>query len=789
MLRNALCLLLAAFAIPAAAQQRAPELQALDDALPGTLINDPYTFDWESYGDELRMRRAKAPEIPGQYAIRFTVARKGAQLYDAGSNAPITGAIAAADTIRLAMWARTITADTDDGLGRIAVRVNRDGGDYAGFGDQMLSVGAGWKLYELNAVSTLDLAAGEAVVGIQLAGAKQTVEIGQLYVMNLGTQAAAPVPAAPPQAPAALSEADIAAHEAALSALRTKLPVAGRLMNAPVIADWQVVGDPGAVSMVDASAVIGGKALSVTVRDRMPNAWDVAVEMPLTAAMRKGDTILMAYQVRAAGADNEAGSGLVSNGKVQQASAPYDLIADSSAPVGAEWTTLYASGRANRDYAAGETAISLQIGGTRQVLEIGHAYVLNLGQDIDPASLPALKVDYPGRAGDAPWRAEAAARIERVRKGDLSIRVVDAAGNPVSGTVVDISMQRHAFHFGSFVGHEFAEKSEQSALLRETFPVAFDFATAPVYWQDWGWQDAGMRAGYERIMASLAKSDIPWRGHTLIYPAENRVPSALAALAGDRTGFRQWVMDHVAEVSAIAASAKPAAFDVINEPRDGDFTVDRLGIAGIADAFRVAKAAMPDTDLYVNDYAIISAGGRNDGNIAFYHDFIRDLKAEGAPIGGIGIQGHFGAQLTDPARVIAILDDFAQHGLPIQITEFDVDTSDEEAQADYTRDMLTAAFSHPSVNGFVTWGWWEGDHWRPSAAMLRTDWSPKPNFLAWRQLLFGDWWTDETLTTGADGRVSLRGFLGEYCVEAGGAKQCFALDKDGHDAVLTLTSS
>ena len=43
----------------------------------------------------------------------------------------------------------------------------------------------------------------------------------------------------------------------------------------------------------------------------------------------------------------------------------------------------------------------------------------------------------------------AAARIEQHRKGDLTVRMVDAAGEPIQGADVQVQMKRHAFGFGS----------------------------------------------------------------------------------------------------------------------------------------------------------------------------------------------------------------------------------------------------------------------------------------------------------------------------------------------------
>ena len=134
-------------------------------------------------------------------------------------------------------------------------------------------------------------------------------------------------------------------------------------------------------------------------------------------------------------------------------------------------------------------------------------------------------------------------------------------------------------------------------------------------------------------------------------------------------------------------------------------------------------------------------------------------------IDGIGLQSHFDSNLTAPSRVLELLDQFAAFGKDLQVTEFDISMPDEQVQADYTRDFLTVCFSHPAIKGFLMWGFWEGAHWEPVAAMIRRDWSTKPNYAVWNDLLYNQWWSDFRGTTGADGVFRTRGFLGDYDIE------------------------
>jgi endo-1,4-beta-xylanase len=65
----------------------------------------------------------------------------------------------------------------------------------------------------------------------------------------------------------------------------------------------------------------------------------------------------------------------------------------------------------------------------------------------------------------------------------------------------------------------------------------------------------------------------------------------------------------------------------------------------------------------------------------------------------------------------------------------------------------------------MTWGFWEGRHWRPEAALVRRDWTLKPNGQVWLGLGTRTWWTEAEGQTDRSGVYRTRGFLGEYGVD------------------------
>ena len=110
-----------------------------------------------------------------------------------------------------------------------------------------------------------------------------------------------------------------------------------------------------------------------------------------------------------------------------------------------------------------------------------------------------------------------------------------------------------------------------------------------------------------------------------------------------------------------------------------------------------------------------------------------------------------------------MFDEFAQLGLPLQLTELDVDTGfDEQLQADYLRDVLIISFSHPAMEAVNLWGFWQGRHWRPNAALWRENWKIKPAGQVWLGLVHRQWRTMANGTSDQEGHFETKGFLGGY---------------------------
>lgn len=355
------------FPVSAVAQQPTAELQALDDALPGTLINDPSKLDWAIFGPGVSTKAVRGSDIPGGGgAMQITSPKAAPNIYDIGANAPISAPIRSGQRIVVAFYARAISAETPDGKGKIGLRIQQNAAPYPGFGDTVLDIGRDWKLYEVQATSNIAIAKGLAVVGFQLSGAKQVIQIGQTIVVEGAESLTSSVKTTTTAA-------------GALPLMLPQLEGKGTLINDPANKQgWAFYGKGLTHKSVPAKTMPNGSALAINVSTTAPNAYDAGAIVPIDGAVTEGDVLTVAFLARTLAADTENGAGKISL-RVQRNSAPYPGFGDNMMAIGPNWKLYQLRTQAKNDIPKGEGTISLQLAGAKQEIEIGPLYVLNAG--------------------------------------------------------------------------------------------------------------------------------------------------------------------------------------------------------------------------------------------------------------------------------------------------------------------------------------------------------------------------------------------------------------------------
>lgn len=222
-----------------------------------------------------------------------------------------------------------------------------------------------------------------------------------------------------------------------------------------------------------------------------------------------------------------------------------------------------------------------------------------------------------------------------------------------------------------------------------------------------------------------------FRYHVLVWG--NQQPAWIEDLPTDeqREEIEEWfslVAERYPDIDYLEV-VNEALHDPPNKPGNGGGNyIEALGGDGetgwdwIRTAFRMARSRFPDAHLMINDYSIVNS----DEDTGRYLDIINMLQAEDL-IDAVGVQGHAFSTRDSVATMKANLDRLATAGLPIIVTELDIDgPTDEKQLEDYQR-IFPMFWEHPAVVGVTLWGWKPGQ-WRTNqgAFLVKTDGEEKP---------------------------------------------------------------
>jgi GH35 family endo-1,4-beta-xylanase len=382
---------------------------------------------------------------------------------------------------------------------------------------------------------------------------------------------------------------------------------------------------------------------------------------------------------------------------------------------------------------------------------------------------------------DKAWRQAANRRIDQCRMADIELWISDADGKAVPGVDIRIRQVKHQFLFGGIIRARtmFGSGSKRHKLYSDTY-LAMGFNAG-------GLDNAlkyKLRRGQERFLPRafewFAEHEIPVRGHCLIWPSQKHLPPRMAKLIpdGDKALLRKECNGMIAEW---ASKWNVFAWDVINETRGNHDVQDMLGHKVIVEWFRIARKNVvnPDCQLLLNENRVVSDNhtGILTDRMKSYRDEVRFLVENGAPITGIGLQSRF-KENHDADEIYKRLSVFDEFNLPITATEFELPDGKLKAEIDKARmleKVMTVYFSHHLVQGIFQWTIFPVEDSREIV-----DENGRPNLRGkmWLYLTKKHWHTDRVLTSDESGRVSLRGFKGDYIVSvnAAGKNRCFKLN-------------
>lgn len=257
-------------------------------------------------------------------------------------------------------------------------------------------------------------------------------------------------------------------------------------------------------------------------------------------------------------------------------------------------------------------------------------------------------------------------------------------------------------------------------------------------------------------MMSIAERDgLKVVGHTLAWHSQSGDFLGITNKEGNpvtRDEAIAQLKDHIYNVAG-RYTGQIHSWDVLNEaindnavlPENGDWTqclrdtqwLRSIGPDYVAMAFRFAHEADPEALLYYNDYGL-------DSSIksTIVAAMVADLRSQGVPIHGIGMQGHYNTG-TSLEHVRESLERFSQiEGIVISVTELDVGVPNTDGMLSAQNEKKQGLFYAKLFNIYkeyadlierVTfWGYRDDTSWRKENCPLlfNADLSPKEAFFA-----------------------------------------------------------
>ena len=381
--------------------------------------------------------------------------------------------------------------------------------------------------------------------------------------------------------------------------------------------------------------------------------------------------------------------------------------------------------------------------------------------------------------------------IEKNRKSDASLTVLDSAGKPIADAAVKITQQSHEFLFGCNI-FVLGQMKEKEQAYEESFLKLFNFATTAFYWDDFEPEDGKPRFAEgspyiwrrpppDRVVAFAKKTGITLKGHPLLWHNRAHNPEWMPK---DPEVLKQRYIKRFKEIADRYAKDIPI-WDGVNEslvcsPDFPLYAKDRVHTPYVPWAFtEEQKLFRPENTIMINDVTTFNWPSDESNK---YHQQCTWLLENKVPIEGIGFQFHFFSRKSldgylkgdrcDPNTLLDTYELFAKFGLPLWITEITIGSAGDDGlaiQERVTRDIYRLWFSAPEMAGITWWNLGDGTAYGnegiAGGGLADTDFQPKPAYRALDQLINHEWKTNVKAKSDAKGQVKFRGFRGNYQVE------------------------
>jgi len=347
-----------------------------------------------------------------------------------------------------------------------------------------------------------------------------------------------------------------------------------------------------------------------------------------------------------------------------------------------------------------------------KLLGIGCAAVLIIaasvyGYFMRPVSIPAAPV------------VDAQAALSRTKA------LLDKSGFYLGAGVYTAEDINHPAFAGFFNSYSSINELKIGSVLKNPQQPVYDFTQADAF------------------IAHAQRQQLRIRGHALVFGKLSDVyerpnlQTWLDTHYTDATQKRQALQiltDRHIETMLNHYKGRIHQWDVVNEPLglfglgalEDNVFLRTLGPDYIANAFIRAHAVDSAAKLFLNEQFDRYTGPRAEAFI----NLVRELKAKGVPLHGVGLQHHMLFTLAAAEETKQFIERLAALGVEVEITELDARlrlfaeaANPHLAQAEYYRDIVKTCYAISACKGVTFWGLHDQDAWHTEIPWM----FPNPN--------------------------------------------------------------
>ncbi len=223
-------------------------------------------------------------------------------------------------------------------------------------------------------------------------------------------------------------------------------------------------------------------------------------------------------------------------------------------------------------------------------------------------------------------------------------------------------------------------------------------------------------APVDRIYAYAREHNIPVKAHTFVWGSQ--FPSWITNLSASEQAaeIEEWIRDYCTRYP------DTALIDVVNEATPGhapaEFARNAFGNDWIIKSFQLARKYCPNAVLILNDYNVLS------WNTAEFIAMATPAINAGV-VDALGMQAH-GLADRPLAETTSKLNQIAALGLPIYISEYDIEKTNDQEQLQVMQQQFPLFYNHASVKGITLWGYVVGKTWRDGTGLIQENGTPRP---------------------------------------------------------------